>query len=135
MMIQLEEWDWMFYGVFSLLTVLWILAQYKWRRHRFLPPAATSQVEVVFAMHQICHEAGHSALIDCGTYYSGTEAYVFGVCFSHGVFLVYTSMWHPRGSAPEGGDVMTVMIGFSPIARDVSRAGSPQPDIDYSQCL
>ena len=35
-------------------------------------------------------------------------------------------MWQPRGSAPEGGDdVMAVMIRFSLMARDVSRAGLP----------
>ena len=41
-----------------------------------------------------------------------------------GVSLVDTRMWQPRGSAPKGGDDgMAVMIRFSPMARDVSRAG------------
>jgi len=47
-MIGLEEWDWTFYGGFTLFTFLWISAQYKWRRHGFLPPPETSQVEVEF---------------------------------------------------------------------------------------
>jgi hypothetical protein len=50
-MIGLEEWDWTFYEgftLFTLFTFLWISAQYKWRRHGFLPPPETSQVEVEF---------------------------------------------------------------------------------------
>jgi len=37
---------------------------------------------------------------------------------------MYTHMWQPRGTAPkEGDDVTAAMIRFSPMARDVSRAG------------
>ena len=39
-------------------------------------------------------------------------------------FFCHIRMWQPRGSAPKGGDdVMAVMIRFSPMAQDVSRAG------------
>jgi hypothetical protein len=44
---SLED-DWTFYGCFTLLTSLWISAQYKWRRHGFLPPPETIRVEVQF---------------------------------------------------------------------------------------
>jgi hypothetical protein len=47
-MIGLEECDLKYYSGFTLLTFLWISAQYKWRRHRFLPPPETNQVEVEF---------------------------------------------------------------------------------------
>jgi len=41
-----------------------------------------------------------------------------------GFLLLYRRMWQPRGSAPKGGDdVMAVMIRFSAMARDLSRAG------------
>ena len=50
---EVEIWRtvslWMF--LLSLLftsLLLWISAQYKWRRHGFLPPPETSQVEVEF---------------------------------------------------------------------------------------
>ena len=48
MLIGWEEWDWTFYRGSTFLTVLGILTQYKWRRHRFLLPPERSQVEVEF---------------------------------------------------------------------------------------
>ena len=48
MMIGLEEWDWTFYGGFTLLNFLWISAQYKCYRRGFLQPPETSQLQVQF---------------------------------------------------------------------------------------
>jgi hypothetical protein len=52
------------------------------------------------------------------------EAYALALFIFLGSFLLYIRMWQPRGSASKGGDdVMAVMIRFSALARDVSRAG------------
>jgi hypothetical protein len=48
--------------------LLWISAQYKWRRHRFLPPPETSQVEVEFPRAPDPPNGYHMVLIGCGTY-------------------------------------------------------------------
>jgi hypothetical protein len=46
-----------------------------------------------------------------------------GLVFFMG-FWEYRHMWQTRGSAPKGADdVMAVMIRFSAMAQDVSRAG------------
>jgi len=53
----------------------------------------------------------------CGGVHTGFVSFV-------GFLLLYRRMWQPRGSAPKGGDdVMAVMIRFSAMAPDVSRAG------------
>ena len=45
-------------------------------------------------------------------------------------------MWQPRRSLPEvGDDVLAAMIRFVTMARDVSSAGQPQPDIVDSRSL
>jgi len=48
--------------------LLWISAQYKWRRHGFLPPPETSQVEVEFPRAPDPPNGYHMVLIGCGTY-------------------------------------------------------------------
>ena len=54
---------------------------------------------------------------------SRAEAYASVSFLFVGFLLLYRHMWQPRGSAPKGWyDVMAVMIGFSAMARDVSRA-------------
>jgi len=55
---------------------------------------------------------------------SRAEAYAWVLFLFVGFILLYICMWQPRGSAPEWrDDVMAVMIRFSPMTRDVSRAG------------
>ena len=53
---------------FSSLYFLWISAQYKWRRHGFLPPAEISQVEAEFPRAPDPPNGYHMVLIGCGTY-------------------------------------------------------------------
>ena len=48
--------------------LLWISAQYKWRRHGFLPPPGISQVEVEFPRAPDPPNGHHTVLIVCGTY-------------------------------------------------------------------
>jgi len=48
--------------------LLWISAQYKWRRHGFLWPPETSQVEVQFPRAPDPPNGYHMVLIGCGTY-------------------------------------------------------------------
>jgi len=48
--------------------LLGISAQYKWRRHGFLPPPETSQVEVEFPRAPDPPNGYHMVLIGCGTY-------------------------------------------------------------------
>jgi hypothetical protein len=48
--------------------LLWISAQYKWRRHRFLPPPEISQVEVEFPRAPDLPNSYHTVRIGCGTY-------------------------------------------------------------------
>ena len=48
--------------------LLWISAQYKWRRHGFLPPPEISQVEVEFPRAPDPPNGYHMVLIGCGTY-------------------------------------------------------------------
>ena len=55
-----------YFLLFSLL--LWISAQYKWRRHGFLPPPEISQVEVEFPRAPDPPNGYHMVLIGCGTY-------------------------------------------------------------------
>ena len=56
--------------LFSCFTalLLWISAQYKWRRHGFLPPPEISQVKVEFPRVPDPPNGYHTALIGCGTY-------------------------------------------------------------------
>jgi hypothetical protein len=53
-----------------LLTffLLWISAQYKWRRHGFLPLPEISQVRVEFPRVPNPANVYHMVLIGCGTY-------------------------------------------------------------------
>ena len=48
--------------------LLWISAQYKWRRHGILPPPEISQVEVEFPRAPDPPNGYHIVLIGCGTY-------------------------------------------------------------------
>ena len=70
---EVEIWRtvllWMF--LLSLLLtslLLWISAQYKWRRHGFLAPPEISQVEVEFPRAPDPPNGYHMVLIGCGTY-------------------------------------------------------------------
>jgi len=53
---------------FFTLLLLWISAQYKWRRHGFLPHLDTSQVEVEFPRTPDPPNGYHMVLIGYGTY-------------------------------------------------------------------
>jgi hypothetical protein len=55
-------------GYFFASLLLWISAQYKWRRHGFLPPPEISQVEVEFPIARDPPNGYHMVLIGCGTY-------------------------------------------------------------------
>jgi hypothetical protein len=70
---EMEIWRtvliWMF--LLSLLCttlLLWIAAQYKWRRHGFLPPLEIRQVEVEFPCALKLPNGYQAVLICCGTY-------------------------------------------------------------------
>jgi len=74
---------WMF--LLSLLftsLLLWISAQYKWRRHGILPPPETSQVEVEFPCAPDSPNGCHMVLIG-----SGTDGFV-RLCMLNGCLIV-----------------------------------------------
>ena len=48
--------------------LLWISAQYKWRRHGFLPPPEISQLEVECPHAPNLQNSYQMVLIGCGTY-------------------------------------------------------------------
>jgi len=52
---------------FFTSLLLWISAQYKWRRHGFLPPPETSQVDVEFPRALDPPNGYQIVLIGCGT--------------------------------------------------------------------
>jgi len=94
---------WMF--LLSLLftsLLLWISAQYKWRRHGFLPPPEISQVEVEFPRAPDPPNRYHTVLIGCGTYGFVHLRTLHG-CLVVSFLLLYGFM-QPRGSAPKEGD-------------------------------
>jgi hypothetical protein len=69
---QVEKWRtvllWMVFPSLLFSLLLWISAQYKWCRHRFLPPPETSQVEVEFSRAHDPPKGYQMVLIGCGTY-------------------------------------------------------------------
>jgi hypothetical protein len=58
----------LFSSVLFSSLLLWISAQYKWHRHRFLPPPETSQVEAEFPRAPDPPNGYHMVVIGCGTY-------------------------------------------------------------------
>jgi len=56
------------YGGFTFVTLLWISAQYKWRRHGFYHLRRQVKWRWSFPVHQIRRDVTHRALIGCGTY-------------------------------------------------------------------
>ena len=82
--------------------LLWISAQYKWRRHGFLPPPEISQVEVEFPRAPDPPNGYHTVLIGCGTY-GFVHLRTLNGCLVVSFLLLYGFM-QPRGSAPKEGD-------------------------------
>jgi len=75
--------------------LLWIPAQYKWRRHGFLPPPETSQVEVEFPRATDPPNGYQTVLIGCGTY-GFVHLRMLNSCLVVSFLLLYGFM-HPRG--------------------------------------
>jgi hypothetical protein len=109
---EVEIWRtvllWMFLLSLSLLFSLhftsWISAQYKWRRHGFLPPPETSQVEVEFPRAPDPPNGYHMVLIGCGTY-GFVRLRTLNCCLIVSIpFLLLYGIMQPRGSAPKEGD-------------------------------
>jgi len=95
---------------FFTFLLLWISAQYKWRRHGFLPPPETSQVEVEFPRSPDPPNGYHMVLIGCGTYgflHLGTLNGCLIVSFP---FLLLYGFMQPSGSAPKEGDNVTARL-------------------------
>jgi len=88
--------------------LLWILAQYKWHRHGFLPPAEISPVKVEGPCAPDAPNGYHTVLRGCGTYgfvYLRTlNGYL--VLF----FLLLYGFMQPRGSAPKEGHDVTAQL-------------------------
>jgi hypothetical protein len=87
---------------FITLLLLWISAQYKWRRQGFLPPPEISQVEVEFPRAPDPPNGYHMVLIGCGTY-GFVHLRTLNGCLVVSFLLLYGFM-QPRGSAPKEGD-------------------------------
>jgi len=88
--------------LFSLLRS--ISAQYKWRRHWFLPPPETSQVEVQFPCAPDPPNGYHMVLIGSGTYGFVRLRTLNGCLIVSFPFLLLYGFMQPRGSAPKEGD-------------------------------
>jgi len=107
--LEMEIWRtvslWMF--LLSLLFTslfLWIPAQYKWRRHGFLPPPETSQVEVEFPRAPDPPNGYHTVLICCGTYGFVRLRTLNSCLIVSFPFLLLYGFMQPRGSASNEGD-------------------------------
>jgi len=89
--------------LFALL-LLWILAQYKWCWHGFLPPPEICQLEMEFPHAPDPPNGYQMVLIGCGTY-GFVHLRMLNSCFvvSFAFLLLYGFM-QPRGSAPKEGD-------------------------------
>jgi hypothetical protein len=112
---EVEIWRtvslWMF--LLSLLftsLLLWISAQYKWRRHGFLPPPETSQVEVEFPRAPDPPNGYHMVLIGCGTYGFVRLRTLNSCLIVSFPFLLLYGFMQPRGSAPKEGDNVTARL-------------------------
>jgi len=103
-----------FFFLFSPLlftsSLLWILAQYKWRRHGFLPPPETSQVEVEFPCAPVPPNSYQTVLISCGTYGFIRLRTLNGCSIVSFLFLLLYGFMQPRGSAPKEGDNVTARL-------------------------
>jgi hypothetical protein len=82
--------------------LLWNSAQYKWRRHGFIPPPEISQVEVEFPRAPYPPNGYHTVLSRCGTY-GFVHLRTLNGCLVLTFLLLYGFM-QPRGSAPKEGD-------------------------------
>jgi len=89
--------------VFTSLP-LWILAQYKWRRYRFLPPLEISQVEAEVPCAPVPPNGYHMVLSGCGTYGFANLRTLNGHLIVSFSFLLLYGCMQPRGSAPKEGD-------------------------------
>jgi len=91
-------------GYFFTLLLLWISAQYKWRRHGFLPTLETRQVEVDFPGAPDPPKGYHTVLIGCGIY-GFIRLRTLNSCLivSYSFLLLYGFV-QPRGTAPKEGD-------------------------------
>ena len=110
---EVETWRtlslWMFLFFSSLNSlILWISAQYKWRRLRFLPPPETSQVEVEFPRVPDLPNGYHMVLIGCGTY-GFVHLRTLTGCLIVSFLLLYRYM-QPRGSGPNERDNVTARL-------------------------
>jgi hypothetical protein len=84
--------------------LLWISAQYKWRRHGFLPPPEISQVEVEFPRAPDPPNGYHMVLIGCGTY-GFVRLRTLNCCLIVSIpFLLLYKIMQPRWFAPKEGD-------------------------------
>jgi len=88
----------------SLLFTSWISAQYKWRRHGFLPPPETTQVEMEFPRAPDPPNGYYMVLIGCGTYGFVRLRTLNGCLIVSFPFLLLYGFMQPRGSAPKEGD-------------------------------
>jgi hypothetical protein len=84
--------------------LLWISAQYKWRRPGFLPPREISQVEVEFPRAPDPPNGYHMVLIGCGTYGFVRLCTLNGYLIVSFPFLLLYGFMQPRGSAPKEED-------------------------------
>jgi len=106
---EVEIWRmvllWMFLlSLHFTSLVLWILAQYKWHCHGFLPPPETSPVEVEFPHAPDQTNGYHMVLIGWGTYAFVRLRTLNGRLVVSFPFLLLCGFMQPRGSAPKVGD-------------------------------
>ena len=98
-----------FYSVYFFTSLLlWISAQYEWRRHRFVPPPEISQMELEFPRAPDLRNDYHMVLIGCGTY-GFVHLCMLNGCLNVSFLLFYVFM-QPRGSAPKEGDNVTARL-------------------------
>ena len=98
--------------LFSIFTalLLWISAQYKWRRHGILLSPEISQVEVEFPRAPDPPNGYHMVLIGCGTYGFVRLRMLNGCWIVSFPFLLLYRIMQPRGSAPKVGDNVTAQL-------------------------
>jgi len=97
----------LFSSLLHTLLLLWISAQYKWRRHGFLPPPDHSQVEVEFPRAPDPPKGYRTVPIGSGTFESVRVRTRHDCLMLSFPFLSLVRYMQPRRSAPREGDTVT----------------------------
>jgi len=90
-------------------SLLWISAQYKWRRHGFLPPSESIKCRWIFLVRRIRRNVAielYRSVVGLMSSYDCVHRMIVSFLFPFPSFLLYWP-WQPRRSAPKERDNVT----------------------------